>query len=110
MAERVFSQLPLKDKAFLIFLGQNPPFALRAKTGVSLAIFLGLGFRIWLNRLAKLFLGCRRRTIRRAPPIKAFLPPDEQITCRAGVIGDENLSIKPIRRLAAGKLGIKGAR
>lgn len=41
---------------------------------------------------------------------QAFLPPDEQITCRAGVIGDENLSIKPIRRLAAGKLGIKGAR
>jgi hypothetical protein len=41
---------------------------------------------------------------------QAFLAPDEQITCRAGVIGDENLSIKPIRRLAAGKLDIKGAR
>jgi hypothetical protein len=35
---------------------------------------------------------------------QAFLPPDEQITCRAGVIGDENLSIKPIRRLAARQL------
>jgi hypothetical protein len=41
---------------------------------------------------------------------QAFLPPDEQITCRAGVIGDQNLSINPIRRLAAGKLEIKGAR
>jgi hypothetical protein len=41
---------------------------------------------------------------------QALLPPDEQITCRAGVIDDENLSIKTIRRLAAGKLDIKGAR
>lgn len=30
MAESV-SQLPLKDKAFLYFLGQNPPFELRPK-------------------------------------------------------------------------------
>ena len=29
------SQSPLKDKAFLIFLGQDPPFELRPKTGVS---------------------------------------------------------------------------
>src|SRR5260221_7697902 len=36
--ERV-SQLPLKDKAFLTFLGQNPPFELRPKTGVSPPIF-----------------------------------------------------------------------
>jgi hypothetical protein len=28
------SQLPLKDKAFLTFSGQNPPFELRPKTGV----------------------------------------------------------------------------
>ena len=33
------SQLPLKDKAFLTFLGQNPPFELRPKTGVSPPIF-----------------------------------------------------------------------
>jgi len=33
------SQLPLKDKAFLTFLGQNPPFELRSKTGVSPPIF-----------------------------------------------------------------------
>src|SRR5260221_11443322 len=36
--ERV-SQLPLKDKAFLTFLGQNPPFELRPKTGGSPPIF-----------------------------------------------------------------------
>ncbi len=29
------SQLPLKYQALSIFLGQNPPFELRAKTGVS---------------------------------------------------------------------------
>ena len=33
------SQLPLKDKAFLTFLGQNLPFELRPKTGVSPPIF-----------------------------------------------------------------------
>jgi hypothetical protein len=33
------SQLLLKDKAFLTFLGQNPPFELRPKTGVSPPIF-----------------------------------------------------------------------
>jgi hypothetical protein len=29
------SQFPLKDKAFLTFLGQNPPIELRLKTGAS---------------------------------------------------------------------------
>jgi hypothetical protein len=33
------SQLPLKNKAFLTFLGQNPPLELRPKTGVSTSIF-----------------------------------------------------------------------
>lgn len=35
------SQFPLKGKAFLTFEGQNPPFELRPKTGVSLPIFDG---------------------------------------------------------------------
>ena len=33
------SQSPLKDRAFLFFLDQNPPFELRPKTGVSPPIF-----------------------------------------------------------------------
>jgi hypothetical protein len=33
------SQLPLKDKAFLIFLGQNPPFELRRKLALRLQSF-----------------------------------------------------------------------
>src|SRR5216683_5392702 len=33
------SQSPLKDRAFLNFLGQNLPFELRPKTGVSPPIF-----------------------------------------------------------------------
>ena len=33
------SQLPLKDKAFLTFLGQNPPFELRTKAGVLPPVF-----------------------------------------------------------------------
>src|ERR1019366_6941520 len=28
------SQLPLKDKAFLTFFGQNPPFELRSEKGI----------------------------------------------------------------------------
>jgi hypothetical protein len=33
------SQLPLKDKAFLTFLGQNPPFELRRKLAFHLQSF-----------------------------------------------------------------------
>ena len=36
------SQLPLKDKAVSTFLGQNPPFELRPKTGVSPPSFHGI--------------------------------------------------------------------
>jgi hypothetical protein len=35
------SQLPLKDKAFLTFLGQKPQFKLRPKTGASPPSFHG---------------------------------------------------------------------
>ena len=47
------SQLPLKDKALLTFSGQNPPFELRPKTGISptgptLSISVAGGQQGWL--------------------------------------------------------------
>ena len=40
--EESVSQLPLKDKAFLTFPDQNPPFELQPKAGVSPPIFHGI--------------------------------------------------------------------
>jgi hypothetical protein len=39
VAERVSVTPPLKDKAFLTFLGQNPPFELRRKLAFRLQSF-----------------------------------------------------------------------
>ena len=76
------SQLPLKDKAFLTLLGQNPPFELRPKTGTSPpsfhgihrgssnywpnpSIFVGSGKQVWLafavRRQGHTFESCRVR-------------------------------------------------
>jgi len=75
------SQLPLKDKAFLTFLGQNPPFELRTKAGVSPP---SLSWNpSWLIQvLAQLFNFRRRWTAR----LVGVCPPKAKVT-RSNCVG-----------------------
>jgi len=69
------SQSPLKDKAFLIFLGQDPPFELRPKTGVSPPI---LSWNpSWLIQVLAQHFNFRRR---RTAGLVGVCPPKAKVT------------------------------
>ena len=80
------SQSPLKDRAFLIFLGQNPPFELR-RTGLSSPIFSWNSS--WLIRVLAEHLNFRRRWAAR---LVGVCPPKAKVT-RSNRVGCAILSL-----------------